>query len=224
MIKHKDIPKDIPKLIIVYGGTGQCLQVKPMIEYYGSRILAIIDDTKDLKSPFNNIPIFQGYDNFIKNGNWRFDKIGFCIAIGNNPSGAIRLELHNKLKNDGFIPISLAHQTAWIGEDVIIGSGTKIMAKADICARVKIGKQCIISGSVGHECILGNCVEIGPSAMVGGIVEIGDNTWIGINTTILPRLKIGKNVLVGAGSVVTTDILDNITVFGNPARPFFRRD
>lgn len=36
--------------------------------------------------------------------------------------------------------------------------------------------------------------------------------------TVLPRIKIGKNVAIGAGSVVTKDINDNQIVYGNPAR------
>ena len=48
---------------------------------------------------------------------------------------------------------------------------------------------------------------------------------LGANATILPGLTIGQNAIVGAGSVVTRDVDDNETVFGNPARTrrrFFR--
>jgi acetyltransferase-like isoleucine patch superfamily enzyme len=46
---------------------------------------------------------------------------------------------------------------------------------------------------------------------------VGDRVRIGSNSTILP-VKIGNNVIIGAGSVVTKDIPDNVTVYGNPAR------
>ena len=49
-------------------------------------------------------------------------------------------------------------------------------------------------------------------------VTIGNNVWIGGSVTILPGVKIGDNVVVGAGSVVTKDIPDNVVVGGNPAR------
>ncbi|MCJ7472342.1 MAG: transferase, partial [Actinobacteria bacterium] len=41
---------------------------------------------------------------------------------------------------------------------------------------------------------------------------------IGANCTILPGVTIGRNSLVGAGSVVTKDVEDNSVVAGNPAR------
>lgn len=49
-------------------------------------------------------------------------------------------------------------------------------------------------------------------------VMIGDNTWIGGNAVILPGVRIGNNVTVGAGSVVTKDIPDNMLALGNPCR------
>lgn len=41
---------------------------------------------------------------------------------------------------------------------------------------------------------------------------------IGVNSTILPRVVIGENVLIGSGSVVTRDIPPNSVAYGNPAR------
>lgn len=49
-------------------------------------------------------------------------------------------------------------------------------------------------------------------------ISIGDNVWIGGNTCILPGVHIGNNVVIGAGSVVTKDIPDNVIAVGNPCR------
>ena len=48
--------------------------------------------------------------------------------------------------------------------------------------------------------------------------EIMDNVFIGCNTTILGNVRIGSNVIIGAGSVVTKDIPSNSVVVGNPAK------
>ena len=47
-------------------------------------------------------------------------------------------------------------------------------------------------------------------------VYIGENTWIGANVVIVPGVRIGNNVVIGAGSVVTKDIPDNVVAVGNP--------
>ncbi len=47
-------------------------------------------------------------------------------------------------------------------------------------------------------------------------VHIGKNCWIGAGAILLPGIKIGDNVVVGAGSVVTKDLPDNVVAVGNP--------
>lgn len=65
-------------------------------------------------------------------------------------------------------------------------------------------------------------------------VTIGDNVWIGGSCIILPGVKIGNDVVIGAGSVVTKDIPDRVCAAGNPCRvireiteedrPFYYKD
>lgn len=49
-------------------------------------------------------------------------------------------------------------------------------------------------------------------------VHIGRNCWIGAGVIIVPGVTIGDNVVVGAGSVVTKDLPDNVVAVGNPCR------
>lgn len=51
-----------------------------------------------------------------------------------------------------------------------------------------------------------------------GVIEIGDRTFIGAYTIVMPNVRIGKDVVVGSGSVVTRDVPDGTVVAGNPAR------
>ena len=51
-----------------------------------------------------------------------------------------------------------------------------------------------------------------------GCIVIKDNSYIGANVTILPGVTIGKNCIIGAGSVVTRDIPDNSVAVGVPCR------
>jgi acetyltransferase-like isoleucine patch superfamily enzyme len=49
-------------------------------------------------------------------------------------------------------------------------------------------------------------------------ITIGDNVWIGGNACIMPGVTIGNNVVIGAGSVVTKDVPDNVIAAGNPCK------
>ena len=49
-------------------------------------------------------------------------------------------------------------------------------------------------------------------------ITLGDNVYVGTNTTILPGVNIGNDVVIGACSVVTRDIPNGSVAVGNPAR------
>ncbi|MBN1186139.1 MAG: acyltransferase [Bacteroidales bacterium] len=51
-----------------------------------------------------------------------------------------------------------------------------------------------------------------------GETVINDNAFIGVNSIILPKVNIGENSIIGAGSIVTHDIPPNVVAMGNPAR------
>lgn len=57
-----------------------------------------------------------------------------------------------------------------------------------------------------------------------GPVDIGDGTWIGIGVSVLANVKIGRNCVIGAGSVVASDIPDFCVAVGVPAKIVRRVD
>lgn len=50
-------------------------------------------------------------------------------------------------------------------------------------------------------------------------IQVGNNVWFGGNVVVLPGISIGNNSVIGAGSVVTKDIPDNVVAVGNPCKP-----
>lgn len=49
-------------------------------------------------------------------------------------------------------------------------------------------------------------------------IKIGDDVYIGNNVLLLPGVKIGSNVVIGAGAIVSRDIPDNSVAVGIPAK------
>jgi acetyltransferase-like isoleucine patch superfamily enzyme len=108
-------------------------------------------------------------------------------------------------------------------EDNVDLNGTSIACRSKtihIKKNTMIGPNVIISDSDFH-CIepkfrMPNqkkaCFEMDKD------IIIEENVWIGMNTVILKGVKIGKNSIVGAGSIVTKDIDENSIYAGNPAR------
>jgi acetyltransferase-like isoleucine patch superfamily enzyme len=59
-----------------------------------------------------------------------------------------------------------------------------------------------------------------PDLQAFGPIIIEDNSIIGQNAILFPGIRIGKNSIVGAGSVVIADVPPDTIVMGVPARPF----
>lgn len=115
--------------------------------------------------------------------------------------------------------------TVWAGEDNITGihigdyclicPGVRITA----ATRISIGDNCMLASgayltdSDWHD-IYDRSAPIGKSAPV--ILE--ENVWIGDSAIVCKGVTIGKNSIIGAGSVVASDIPPNVIAAGNPAK------
>ena len=86
--------------------------------------------------------------------------------------------------------------------DTVIGEFTSIDNQVQIAHNVKIGNFCMIAAQSG----------------IAGSTIIGNNVKIGGQTGISGHLSIGNNVKIGGKSGVITDISDNQTVMGYPAK------
>ena len=123
-----------------------------------------------------------------------------------------------------------------VGENCEIGPYSRVRNKSSLEKNVRIGNFAEIKNSsigknskINHHCYIGDSV-IGSDVNIGaGVVtcnfdgkiksttEIGDNCLIGSATMLIAPIKIGNNTTTGAGSVVTRDIGNSVTVVGNPA-------
>lgn len=108
------------------------------------------------------------------------------------------------------------HKRLHIGQGSTLTTDIKIVLDGSCY----IGKNVCISPNVvihtGTHVIGGSIRRCSPEAY-GKDVHIGEGAWICMNAVILPGVNIGKGVVVGAGSVVASDVPNDCFVAGNPA-------
>lgn len=144
-------------------------------------------------------------------------KPAVIVAIGHNST---RLSKQAELLANGFELATIIHPKAYISASAIIAAGTVLMPGAVVNADSVIGSGCIINSNavVEHDCALEDGVHLSPSASLAGGVLVGQCSWIGIGASVIQLKRIGRNVVVGAGASVITDLPDNITAVGVPAK------
>lgn len=102
----------------------------------------------------------------------------------------------------------------WIPPQVVIGKDFHIIhaeGSLSIHPEAVIGDRC----GVMHNVTIGT--NMGPGAPV-----IGDDVFIGVNSTVLGRIRIGDRVRIGANTCVTTNVPSDSIAIGSPARIYPR--
>lgn len=105
---------------------------------------------------------------------------------------------------------------------VIMQRVVYIVTGVEISPRAEIGPGLVVHSTHGvfiAETRIGrNCVVQHGVAITHGVRSVGDNVYFGPGAKVIGRAAIGNNVRVVANSVVMTDVADNLTVVGVPAR------
>ncbi|CAG7649072.1 DapH/DapD/GlmU-related protein [Paenibacillus allorhizosphaerae] len=121
---------------------------------------------------------------------------------------------------------------ASVRERTHIGHSTVVGRSATVECRTTIGDRCLIQTGayITADMIIEDDVFIGPEVSTSNDKYMGRKPYelagphikekasIGNNATLLPGVTIGREAIVGAGSVVTKDVPDNATVVGVPAK------
>lgn len=113
--------------------------------------------------------------------------------------------------------------------DVKVSRGTNLVEKVDVRGEVEFGNYCAVArGSVfqamNHpldypsiQTRLYDDVLETDLPLSGERIEVGSDVWVETRSIVLPGIKIGHGAVIGAGSVVTTDIEPYSVVAGVPA-------
>jgi acetyltransferase-like isoleucine patch superfamily enzyme len=145
--------------------------------------------------------------------------------------GALSATLSNKLKRwlGAHHPDNRIRKIFFAATNIEIGEGTVInqnfIVSDDYLPLLKIGKRVAISPNVTIICasgpnnsFLNNYEYVKKHLVVKKEIVIEDDVWIGANAVLLPGVRIGEAAIIGACSVVTSDVPSHTIAAGNPAR------
>lgn len=140
------------------------------------------------------------------------------LAIGDPET---KVKLASAIRTQIQFPV-LIHPAAIVQDpmSVMINEGTIICAGAVLTTNIYVGAHVLINlnVTVGHDSSIGAFSSIMPGVNVAGEVSLGDAVLLGAGCNIRNKVNIGHRVRVGMGAVVLSDVGENETVVGVPAR------
>jgi sugar O-acyltransferase (sialic acid O-acetyltransferase NeuD family) len=207
------------KNIVLIGGGNQAHYTIDIINKEGKyNIIGIIDSIHDIGSNRFGYKVLGRQEDIIKLKE-QYNIEGGIISIGDN---WVRYYISSQIKKEipDFNFVNAIHPSVVIGDNVQLGKGVVMMAGCIINPKSKIGDFTFFAtgAQVDHDCDIKNYSSISAGSITGGYVTLGEFSAITLGVTVVDRLKIGKNTVVGAGSLVIKDIPDNVLVYGNPCK------
>lgn len=198
--------------LVIVGTGGQAVVVRDIAELLGLQVVAYW--SHDMRfSQIGGIRVVVEGSELLESD--------VVLALGDNrqrrdATGRIGPMLHDS--SSRWIG-SLIHPSAVVSASAVIGYGTVIHAGAIVGPAAVLGNQCIINSRaiVEHGCVLGDYASLAPAAVMGGGSQLGQGAFLGMNASLLQGRRLDDWSVVGASSLVLSDVEANSLVHGVPA-------
>ncbi len=199
------------------GGLGR--EVAAMLNSYFKdqySLLGYIDDGKVPNDKVNGLYVLGGMD-------WLLAQTQtLCVVFGiGQPAVCRKLYERLKHKNNLSYP-NIIHPHARIHAPpfVSMGQGNVICDASILTTNISMGDFNLInlSCTIGHDAVLGSFCSIMPGVNISGGAQLKNGVYVGTGAKLIKATTLGKDSIVGAGSVVNTDVPDGKTYAGVPAK------
>jgi sugar O-acyltransferase (sialic acid O-acetyltransferase NeuD family) len=213
------------KNIVLIGGGNQAHYTIDIINKEKKyNIVGILDSIQNIGSERFGYEII-GRQSDIKEIVEKYNVYGGVISIGDNwGRNIVYNDIIKRIPHFKFV--NAIHPSTIIGENVKIGNGVVAMAGTIFNPKSIIGDFTFFAtgAQIEHDCQIGDFSSISAGSILGGFVKIGKFSAITLGVTLFDRIEIGENTVVGAGSLVTKTLPDNVLAYGNPCKIIRKRE
>lgn len=203
----------------IFGTSGYAREVADIAVAVGYRVIFIArNEQEEGDWPFDD-------DIILERDIGRHPRMHFAVGVGDN---VVRKRIAELYAGNFEFP-SLIHPSASFGRNQYEIASTRrgviVCAGVRFTNNIEIGSFSIfnLNSTVGHDCEIGEYVNLAPGVSVSGNVRIQEGCWIGTGAVINQgtndkKLSIGARTVIGSGAVVTHDCEPDAVYVGVPAR------
>lgn len=205
--------------IVLIGGGNQAHYTIDIIEKENKyNIIGIIDSIQEVGSIRFGYPILGRQEQLEELIN-KYNIQAGIITIGDNWSRYNVFKQIISLIPD-FKFVNAIHPSVIIGNTTKMGVGIVAMAGCIFNPKAVIGDFTFFAtgAQIEHDCEINDFASVSAGTIMGGYVKVGRFSAITLGVTIIDRLTIGSNTVVGSGSLVTKSLPDDVLAYGSPAK------
>lgn len=179
-------------------------------------LLGFVDDGLEAGSRVAGSPVLGGTEWLCRRAGQ--ETLYAACAIG---SGRVRRQITERLLQHGNVRFpNLVDPSAACSGSVRMGRGNILCAGTVLTVDITLGDFCIVNldCTIGHDARLESFVTLYPSVNLSGCVLVGEGSEIGTGSHVIQGITIGKEAVLGAGTVGIRDLPERCVAVGNPAK------
>ncbi len=149
--------------------------------------------------------------------------VGTPANLPNYPDVSL-VSAFSEWKKMGDLPMermtSLIDPSAFVSRTAVIGRGCVLYPNCFVGLNAKIGDFvfCLSGAAINHDAVVERAVTMASGATLAGYVKVETDCYLGQACAVRQNLTIGRNSLIGMGTVVVKNVEPDSVMAGNPAR------
>ena len=202
------------RLFVILGAGGFAREARDILDARGKKLHAFVVDADFVPQGgfLDDVPVHD-FD-------WLRNETSPVAVLGVGDPKLRRRFVERLVLDEIPLAESFQHPSVTRGRNLTFGDGSLFAAGVSLTNNIHIGKAVLLNlhVTVGHDASIGDYAALMPGVHVSGGVVIETGAYLGTGACVLGNVRVGAWSRVGAGAVVTRDVLPNTTVMGVPAR------
>lgn len=205
--------------VLIVGAGGHAHAILALIERHGGYVpVGMVDLNTAVEGSAYGLPVLGG-ESVSLDLCKRKGITNIIVAIGDNYRRQAAMRRLKHQCPESFFP-PLIDPSATVAHDAKLSQGVLVMANAHVGAGAVLGAGVLINSasSLDHDSTMEPFSSLAPGVVTGGGIRIGERSSIGLGASLIHRVSVGEDTVVGAGSLVLRDIPPEVVAYGSPAR------
>lgn len=203
------------KPLVVIGGGGHASVLVDILRQQHRKILAIVcPESICQRRVFSGLTHLKNDDDVL---NFSPNTVNLVNGVGMLPKSGLRRKLNEYYLSLGYSFETVISDNAQVSLFADIEEGAQVFSGSIIQAGTVIGAHTIVNSGViiEHDNMIGEYNHIAPKAVLCGQVNTHNDVYIGANATVIQNITLEKGAIVGAGSIVTRNVLSKQICYPN---------